>query len=158
MTPKNWDTKILYTNTLNYQGSKLKKGTFISGIEIRDITDISHPVCGGKGVYSTQKWETFDIVGQYTGEIKLDSKGGEYVAFLQDVNTHTFYSVDAKAKGNELRYINDYRNIASEPNVKLTITYIDKMPRVLIIVIKDIGVDDELLLDYGKDYWENKFW
>ena len=49
----------------------------------------------------------------------------------------------------------DYQNIAEEPNTTLRITYIDKKPRVLFVVTKDIKEDEEILTYYGKEYWKN---
>ena len=59
-----------------------------------------------------------------------------------------------KRHKNELRFINDYRNISPSSNVIIKTTYIDKKPRVLFVVTKKIEPGEQLLTDYGEGYWE----
>ena len=154
MQPKNWLSNLHYKNFLDYTGVKISKKPFIEGVEIRRINNISHPVNNHFGLYATKEWEPIEIVGQYTGELKTGDVGGRYVASITPYTTHSLYHIDAENIGNEMRFINDYRGISSEPNVKLTSTFIDRLPRVIVITIKPIHIDEELLLDYGEDYWK----
>lgn len=61
--------------------------------------------------------------------------------------------------GNESRMINDYRNIATEPNCKFgdveTLEHDGQEYQALpIILIKPLKKGDELLIDYGEEYWK----
>jgi len=55
-----------------------------------------------------------------------------------------------------MRYVNDYRNIADKANVEFVMQ--DDQSRGLLRVVlaakTSIGKGDELLCDYGQDYWK----
>lgn len=145
--PVNWPSNLDYINNMNYSKTKIPKKNIIGDVYIKTL-DETHILNGQKGLFAKNKLEKFKIIGEYTGEIIKD-EGGEYCAFLTDE-----YCIDAKFGGNELRFINDYRNISEKPNTRLEIVYLDKKPKVLVIVIEDINEGDEILLSYGDNYWK----
>ena len=116
-------------------------------VRIKKIEDKNSVVFGQYGLFAAKNFQKFDVLGQYTGEVVSFSEGGKYVAYCDKCN------IDANKIGNELRYINDYQNIADEPNTTIRVTYIDKKPRVLFVVTKDIKEDEQILTYYGKEYW-----
>lgn len=142
--PANWPNDLSYISNMNYKGMELPKKTLVDGVRIVKL-DENHLLNGEYGLLATKNLQRYSILGEYTGEVnKKDSK---YSAFLLES-----YGVDANECGNEMRFINDYRNIADKPNVRLERTYIDKKPKVLVIVIEDINEGEEILLDYGESY------
>ena len=106
-----------------------------------------------QGLFATKKFERFDIVGEYTGQIVPCTVGGHYCACLEDKpNLDDCMSVNAQTHGNEMRFINAFQGIGSRPNVKMRTAYINTMPHVIIVCTEDIEVGEELLLDYGEAY------
>ena len=99
-------------------------------------------------MFATKNFDEYDIIGQYTGKLVTLDKGGQYVSRSENCG------IDTIDVGNELRFINDYRNISSTENVVLRTTYIDKKLRVVFVVTKNIEEGGQLLTDYGNGYWE----
>lgn len=126
----------------------------VHGVEVRDLPP-NHKLHGEQGLFATRKFSQFDIIGEYTGRVVDKECYGHYVACLEDSNEHDeSVGIDAEQVGNEMRFINSYLNIAFSPNVAMRTVYIDTHPRIIIVCIADIDIDDELLLDYGKAYNE----
>lgn len=146
--PSNWPIDVDYNNLQSFFGIKNMKKDCNTDVRIKKIEDKNSIVYGQYGLFAAKNFQKFDVLGQYTGEVVSFSEGGKYVAYCDKCN------IDANKIGNEFRYINDYQNIAEEPNTTLRITYIDKKPRVLFVVTKDIKEDEEILTYYGKDYWK----
>ena len=149
--PANWPAEIEYCSSVSYLKKKIPKKSVINGVRIIKLGN-EHLLKGEFGLIATKKWEKFNIVGEYTGIISLDDKDVKYTAYLSLIDNDSL-GIDAKYCGNEMRFINDYRNLRDRPNVRLEIVYIDKKPKVLVIVLEDIDENEELLLDYGEGYW-----
>ena len=85
----NWDPTLKYAHTLWWSANikKEKKEAcrreFIQGIEVRNLGP-DHFLCGEKGVFATEKFSRFDIIGEYTGRVVDDTVNGHYVAALED--------------------------------------------------------------------------
>ena len=146
--PSNWPSELKYVNSMTYNKKILPKKDIIHGVKIIKLDD-NHLLSGEYGLFASKNWQKYNIIGEYTGEVIIID-GGKYCAYLTDK-----YCVDASSCGNELRYINDYRNIKNKPNTKLQVVYLDKKPKVLVVVIEDINKNEEILLDYGENYWES---
>ena len=155
MKIENWDKSIQYTSCCDWKGIKSKyyKKNYINGIDIRIISDPTHIVCGERGVFTEKEFKVGDIIGQYTGKIVTSEEFGKYIASL--CTDDDLLGIDAENMGNEMRYINDHRNIKPKPNCKLSHTSVDGKPVILVVVINHINENDELLLDYGNGYWES---
>jgi len=149
---------ITYIDKCIWNGIKSKqfKRKHISGVKIIKITKKTHILKGEYGLFATKIWKTFDIIGQYTGQIVTPDIEGIYVAnmFNDTYKDDLRYSVNAEIMGNETRYINDYRGIKDKPNCKFIKTYIEGLPVIAVVVIIDINKGDEILTDYGDDYWD----
>jgi SET domain-containing protein len=49
----------------------------------------------------------------------------------------------------EMRFINHYKGISNEPNVKF-VNYMDGISiRIMVVCIREINVGEELVVDYG---------
>jgi hypothetical protein len=125
----------------------------IDGVVVRDLPT-NHVLSGQQGLFATVKFNRFDIIGEYTGKITGEDKlSGHYLACLESSkDNHVSLGVDSEFNGNEMRFINSYLNIDFSPNVMMKTAYISTYPHVMIIVIREIEVDEEILLDYGSDY------
>ena len=60
--------------------------------------------------------------------------------------------MNAENEGNELRFMNDFHNIADSNNVSMRRCYIDTLPRILIVCERDIEEGEEILTSYGEEY------
>ena len=148
--PLNWPSDIIYSNNTEQKDISFKYT--LEGVELRKIDDKNHILDGEYGVFSTKNWKTFDIIGCYTGEL-VKNIPGKYIARLYCSKNDNYWGLDAEKVGNETRFINDYRNIAKEPNVVYSKTIVNGKRCIIVITKNDIGVGEEILSDYGKDYW-----
>jgi hypothetical protein len=154
-------TKYISSNTWprSSQGRKLKKSAAlaqIQGVEIREL-EAPHPLSGELGLFAATNFEMFDIVGEYTGEVFEGDGGSEYATYLEDRTKRYALGVDATREGNECRFINHFTNIAEEPNVVMKITYVDELPRVMVVCRKGIEVGEELLFRYSDEFVKEYF-
>lgn len=85
-----------------------------------------------------------------------DEANSQYLGILyDDSDLDLLVEADAETAGNEFRYLNDYRNISSRPNVKLDSVPVGGSWHILVVAIEDIKKGEELLIDYGSFYWES---
>lgn len=126
----------------------------IPGIEARLIDETGHPCRGQLGVFAMRAWERFEIVGEYVGMVKAPTVEGAYVLALQsDLPQTEALSLDAGDAGNELRFVNDFRGVATGANVAFRSTTVNGLPVRMLVVLEDLAYGAELLVDYGFDYW-----
>lgn len=67
------------------------------------------------------------------------------------------YEIDAQVYGNEARFINHFKGLATEPNVEM-FPYFSKNDgklHVYIDALRNIEAGEQILLDYGPEYWSN---
>eukprot|EP00617_Octactis_speculum_P016242 CAMPEP_0185762792 /NCGR_PEP_ID=MMETSP1174-20130828/21761_1 /TAXON_ID=35687 /ORGANISM="Dictyocha speculum, Strain CCMP1381" /LENGTH=131 /DNA_ID=CAMNT_0028444621 /DNA_START=287 /DNA_END=682 /DNA_ORIENTATION=- len=123
------------------------------GVEIR-LLGAPHKLAGQLGLFTTQYWNQFDIVGEYCGEVYDGDGGSDYATFLEDRDAKYSLGVDATREGNECRFINHYEGIAKHesPNVVMKIAYVEELPRVMVVCVKDIDEGSELLFQYSKEF------
>lgn len=120
-----------------------------NGIQVKKINDTLHPVFGKYGLFATKRWHPYEIIGEYKGEIKNYFSNSQYQLSLNKISRSLI--IDSKTYGNEFRFINDYHNISTYPNCRFQFCYIECKPKMLIIVIKEIDINQEILIDYNFD-------
>ena len=118
----------------------------MKGFIVKDITNKSHPVYGQKGLFATKKWNKYDILEEYKGEL-CAYRNSDYMAGF-NLEGYLGYGVDAKNNGNETRYINHFENITKNPNCKFVSALIDNKPKIFMVVVDDIYINDEIVSDY----------
>lgn len=123
----------------------------VKGVEARKLGK-DHVLCGQYGLFATEKFSQFDIIGEYTGKIVGSTVNGHYVAALEDKGHDDSLGIDAENMGNEVRFINSYLNVAFKANVTMRTAYVDTFPHIVIVCMEDIFPGDEILLDYGEAY------
>ena len=121
------------------------------GVEVRKLPK-DHFLSGQYGLFATEKFSRFDIIGEYVGVVVGDEVNGHYVAALEDKDNNMSLGVNAEKQGNEMRFINSYLNVAFKANVSMRTAYVDTYPHIIIVCTEDIEVGDEILLDYGEAY------
>ena len=125
------------------------KITSLSGVQVKKITDKNHPVYQQYGLFATKKWKPYQIIGEYTGIITNKYINSDYLASLSNIIMSL--GINAEKMGNELRFINHYKNIKNNPNCKFEQSYISGKPILLIVVTDYINKNDEILIDYLYD-------
>ena len=158
MRPQNWPDTINYTNkTILNNNKEYPEHNYLEGVIIKEITNPNHKLFGEYGLFARRQWEKYEIIGEYCGLLskynEIDEKT-RYLAqlYIDESPEDTLY-IDANQYGNETRFINDYRNIALEPNTTFVSSNISGKQHILIIVTKQIKPYTEILADYGNDYW-----
>ncbi|WP_298622313.1 SET domain-containing protein-lysine N-methyltransferase [uncultured Legionella sp.] len=131
----------------------------LSRFEIRYIDPLI-----GLGVYSRKVIKAGDIVGIYTG-IKTN-RNPPYMGFVfKPENDYLNMFLDARSHGNITRFINhapepDSENERHESsrgliaNVKSFIYYFNGISIIVFIAIQDIAPGQQLLINYGADYFQ----
>jgi SET domain-containing protein len=117
----------------------------------------------GKGLFVKNEIKKGEIVCEYEGEIvpwsvceKRAEQGHEGYAFFITKNrcVDAYFTKEAIA-----RYANDAKGIGRVEGLKNNAQYEIKTrqgeKRVFIVAIKNIKPNDEVLVDYGKEYWKN---
>ncbi|KAI8343147.1 hypothetical protein BC941DRAFT_410540 [Chlamydoabsidia padenii] len=126
-------------------------------VKIKKITDPSHPCYGAYGLVAAQNLAPRQLILDYLGvvEYKSYSSSSDYV-----LRYGIDLSIDAEKWGNEARFFNDFRGVATGPNVCF-LNYLDERTeriRVGVFVLgnKKIKKGEELLVTYGKSFWSNR--
>ncbi len=128
------------------------------------------------GVYAEQYLEPHALLKgksmlMYKGEVKTTAEFEKEVAndpgheadhhYALDFKCIPSLTVDATHQRNVAALINDFRNRKGKrkrqkilPNVRFVECYFNGMPVMLIDNTRRIAKDEQLLLDYGEDFWK----
>jgi uncharacterized protein len=101
----------------------------------------------GLGLFATTTFKRGDFIIEYTGERisedEANRRGGKYLFTVTDEIT-----IDGKGRGNTARYINH----SCTPNAETERD--EEELTVKVFAKKKIVPGEEILYDYGKEYWE----
>jgi hypothetical protein len=149
-------------------------------VKIADIKDLSHPACGQAGLFAAKDLKPGSFILEYLGEIHASPSSSSpespptSIGSGEDSHAHSDYdlsldrylglAIDADRMGNESRFVNDYRGIKNRPNAKFKEVWDAKrMERGMSIWVlpvgksgegKGIAKGEEILVSYGKGFWE----
>ncbi|CAB4479312.1 hypothetical protein RhiirA1_427739 [Rhizophagus irregularis] len=132
-------------------------GTFVDdgGIYIRWINDIVR-----YGMYASKTFQRRDILGVYSGLVTRQLTDLEYAwefNYLVDVKDEEDKKIrvciDAKHMGNYMRFAN-HRD-TNQNGDQLYVVYND-LWHVLYIAQAEIKLHEQIFVNYGQGYWENK--
>lgn len=132
-------------------------GTFVDdgGIYIRWINDIVR-----YGMYASKTFQRRDILGVYAGLVTRQLTDLEYAwefNYLVDVKDEEDKKIrvciDAKHMGNYMRFAN-HRD-TNQNGDQLYVVYND-LWHVLYIAQAEIKLHEQIFVNYGQGYWENK--
>lgn len=119
----------------------------------------------GWGVFALSPLQTGDFVGEYTGYImeSIDAtpeqkEGGHYLSdfswnYPDELPNGEELEVSAMKAGNETRFVNH----SYDPNCVVDHTLVDGIFITFFRVIRPIAQDEQLLVDYGEEYWSGGF-
>lgn len=116
----------------------------------------------GKGAFAAEDLEAHKIIGEYLGEPCNENSNGDYVLDInvirkyEGVERRVKICLDAKklSTSNWTRYINSVTALNKEDrNVEFVVFGEYKNEKVGIRTLRHIEKDEELLLDYGNEYF-----
>lgn len=110
----------------------------------------------GKGLFAKEFIPKETRIVEYKGKIttwkEVDDKDGNngYIYFVK--SNHV---IDASSHPSALaRYANDARGLQRVKGLKNNAEYIEDGLRVFIEAKRDIPAGEEILVEYGKEYWD----
>ncbi|MFZ5564084.1 MAG: SET domain-containing protein-lysine N-methyltransferase [Thermodesulfobacteriota bacterium] len=119
----------------------------------------------GLGVFAAARIQKDTFVGEYTGVVQI--AGRDEVCFAAECGYESDYSwyyldrprgipeleINGRREGNEMRFVNH----GEPPNIKVEHTLIDGHWVLFFVAGRDIEKDEQLLVSYGSQYWEDGF-
>jgi SET domain-containing protein len=110
----------------------------------------------GKGLFTTKLIKKGTLIAEYKGRITTWNK----VNHEEGINPYIFYVkrnhvIDARPyKKAKARFANDARGLKKIKGIVNNAKYVEEGLRVFIEAKKDIPAGAEILVDYGKEYWD----
>jgi len=159
-------TDYAYSHVLNFDALTPEQKTFLTTKRtledigyLQTIDNKNHPCHGQVGIFSKNHIKNGDYLGEYTGRVltRVEEPFSKYLVDFSNPHSEGCDKVwaDALVEGNEMRFINDYKNTGSECNVNFRKMFLDGIMRVYVQAIADLNPGDEILVDYGSGYWDN---
>ena len=110
----------------------------------------------GKGLFSKQLIKRGTPIVEYKGKVSswkdADHDDGRNAYIYYVTKDHV---IDARENKNLLaRYANDAKGFKRKKGIKNNSTYTIDRNKVFIKAMKDIMPGDEILVGYGKEYWD----
>ncbi|PCH33376.1 SET domain protein [Wolfiporia cocos MD-104 SS10] len=171
-TPPHWPSHIRYISKQLYHSSVLpdirrqicpqssamsEDGGCSSRslVAIRLISDPTHPANGQYGLFAAKKIPPRTHILDYAGEVHCDDRPeSDYDLSLYRTQNGISVGVDARAMGNEARFVNDYRGIKPKPNAAFEERTMAGELRMSVVSGSEfIKKGDEILVSYGKSWW-----
>ncbi|KJA26018.1 hypothetical protein HYPSUDRAFT_133348 [Hypholoma sublateritium FD-334 SS-4] len=172
--PAHWPQGLKYINSSCFhssvipsvrrhvQGSESSKTPGLSKkiqgpkVAIRAIANTAHPACGQFGLFAAQRIPPKTLIIEYIGEIHCDERPeSDYDLSLYRFSDGLSIGIDATTVGNEARFVNDYRGIATKPNAAFSDEK-DEGGTLRMIIrsgAQEIKKGEEILVSYGKSWW-----
>jgi hypothetical protein len=191
--PKNWPPNIQYLVTPSYSKilSPTHKMTLqtrprdalpippnntkgpCSLVKITNIISPSHPAVGQSGLFAAKDLKPGTFILQYLGEIhpsanplqseNVEGDPHESSNYDLSLDRESRIGIDADKKGNEARFINDYRGVAEKPNAEFKEVWDEgRGERGMGVWVfpegksgknKGIKKGEEILVSYGRGFW-----
>lgn len=110
----------------------------------------------GKGLFTKTLIQKGDKIIEYKGKVTswkdADHKDGKNLYIFYDNRNHV---IDAGNNKDILaRYVNDARGLGKVKGINNNSAYVSKNKRIYITATRDIAPGTEILVGYGKAYWE----
>jgi hypothetical protein len=193
LTPKNWPSHISYLTTPCYSPtitaphlSTLRTRPTTSQetphntpkgpcplVRITTITSPAHPAYGQSGLFASRDLKPGKFILQYLGEIHAPPPSLNNGNPALDPHADSDYdlsldrekgiAIDADRKGNEARFINDYRGIAERPNAEFKEVWDgNRKERGMGVWVlgegrrgkgRGLRKGEEILVSYGRGFW-----
>lgn len=102
----------------------------------------------GFGVFASGDIIAGEMIGEYTGLARKKKNSDCSNAYIFNYNSKSV--IDASKRGNSMRFVN-HSSLA--PNAKYLRVLVDGIQHILIVAARDISAGEQILFDYGEDYW-----
>jgi len=147
-------------------------------VKITPISLPSHPAYGQSGLFAVKDLKPGSFILQYVGEIHASpnsnpdpESGTESNSKIIDPHANSNYDlsldrnhglgIDADQKGNEARFINDYRGVAERPNAEFREVWDEgRKERGMGVWVlggkgreRGIRRGEEVVVSYGRGFW-----
>lgn len=139
-------------------------------MRITPITTPTHPACGQSGLFAARDLKPGTFIIQYLGEIHapsidMNSAPDAHANSNYDLSLDREHGIgiDADRRGNEARFINDYRGIADRPNAEFKEVWDERRKErgMGVWVLgegksgkgKGLRKGEEILVSYGRGFW-----
>lgn len=110
----------------------------------------------GWGVFAERNYKKGEYIGEYSGVLRdkkrEDSKNSYCFEYAISDDEITSYRIDAREKGNITRFINH----SFFPNLSPMLVTFDHLTHIILVVEEMIVKGDQLLYDYGPNYWKSR--
>lgn len=139
-----------------YQDLEKRFGPYIHGkkdLPLTSVQWIGDEI--GYGLFAKELIKAGSFINVYTGILTLhkDIEDRDYSwSYPVKSSKNERISVDSKAKGNELRYVND----SKDPNLTMKYIFSKGFWFIGYIANKDISPNEQLSISYGKKYWSTR--
>lgn len=109
----------------------------------------------GFGAFAAGAIKAGDLIGEYTGEWRdgVPYEEALHNGFLFEYPTAGRYQVDAGKAGSLMRFVN---HSAENANARAVFQFHGGYYHILYVAKRDIGLDEQILLDYGPKYWQGR--
>jgi len=119
----------------------------------------------GYGVFAAENINKGDFIGEYTGVVQIADKLSEEEDEISGYETdYTWYYLDelengpdleinGRLEGNEMRFINH----SPDSNLDVEHTLHNGQWLIFFTAARDIKKDEQLLINYGDQYWEDDY-
>jgi len=142
-------------------------------VKITPITTPSHPANGQSGLFAAKDLKPGTFILQYLGEIHPTTSVHPDGSLPVDPHANSNYDlsldrelglgIDADKRGNEARFINDYRGVADKPNAEFKEIWDERrkergmgvwvLPEGKSGKGKGVRKGEEILVSYGRGFW-----
>jgi hypothetical protein len=154
-------TSYIYSQVLEITNERFVKRTLEELVTIRKVADPNHPCNGQLGLFAARELKKDYYLGEYTGIVIDQMVESVYSSkYLVDysnpgIDGLEMVVADAAVQGNEMRFINDFRNTGKEVNIVMKRMWVAGMLRPFVQLTSDVKEGEEFFADYGERYWEN---
>ncbi|KAG9228818.1 hypothetical protein BJ875DRAFT_434648 [Amylocarpus encephaloides] len=136
-------------------------------VKITPILDPSHPACGQSGLFAASELKPGTLILRYLGEVHTSGRNDKHADSDYDLSLDRDLGVgiDAAKRGNEGRFVNDYRGVAMGPNAEFREVWdVGRGERGMGVFVlaegrrgkgrgKGIRKGEEILVGYGRGFW-----
>jgi hypothetical protein len=110
----------------------------------------------GWGAFAARNFRKMEYITEYSGKVRRrerrDKKNAYCFEYIIASQCATPYTIDAQDQGGVGRFINH----SSQPNLLSTLATVDSVEHVILITDRAIGKGEQLVFDYGPDYWRHR--
>lgn len=131
--------------------TKVSQG-FMEDVSVRWIDDNM-----GYGLFAERDFARESYIGEYVGIVRkikrFSPEGNEYcLHYPSRFFSYNYYCIDAKAAGNETRFINH----SETPNLQPVCIIDRNLVHIAFFTTRPIAKGEELCFNYGKSFWRTR--